>query len=137
MKRRYVMIVDTRRFEKSVAKSQCLKFHWDNPLRAVYQICKAVGERILCVRRYRLHRAGVARLRYPQLSMAQVDEDRLENARQDHDRESPANHDDRERFLRLCADSRGNRHREQTERVDQIGHHGGAKASIGSEHDRL
>src|SRR5262249_12694613 len=71
----------------------------------------------------------------PQITMTEIDERRLQNPGQQHDRKRPADDDDRQRPLRLRADPCGNGGRQQPERVNQIGHHGGAQAPIGPHDD--
>jgi len=56
--------------------------------------------------------------------MAQIDEDWLEHAGQQSDRECAADHRDRERPLGLCAPiPRRQRRRQETQAIDEVGRH--------------
>ena len=72
-----------------------------------------------------------------QPAMAQIDQHRLQDSRQHHDRQRASDHDDRQRLLRLGTDSRRDRRRQQSECVNQVGHHRGAKTTVGAGDDRL
>ena len=72
-----------------------------------------------------------------QAAMAQIDKDRLEDARKHEDCERAANNDDRQRALGLRADAGRKSGRQEAERIDEIGHHRRTQPPIRAHDDSL
>jgi hypothetical protein len=67
--------------------------------------------------------------------MAQIDQDWLKHTGEQSDRECPADDHDREGPLGLCSDPRRQRRRQESEGIDEIGHHGRTKPPVGTHDD--